>query len=85
MKDVQELMNPALEEAFIKEAAPEADSLTICENKVLATKQEVTECYYGNMLIQDVIVKEFSIQEVQEWINDQYVKDLIEKYIEGWQ
>lgn len=85
MKTLHDIMNDALKAAFIQEVVPEADDLVIWDNQVLATKEEVTECYYGNMLIQPVIVKEFSTQEVQEWVNDHYVKDLIERYIEGWQ
>ena len=85
METLHDIMNDALKAAFIQEVVPEADDLVILDNQVLATKDEVTECYYGNMLIQPVIVKEFSTQEVQEWVNDKYVNDLIERYIEGWQ
>ena len=85
MKTLHDIMNGALKAAFIQEVVPEADDLVILDNQVLATKEEVTECYYGNMLIQPVIVKEFSTQEVQEWVNNQYVNDMIERYIEGWQ
>lgn len=85
METLRDIMNDALKAAFIQEVVPEADDLVILDNQVLATKDEVTECYYGNMLIQPVIVKEFSTQEVQEWVNNQYVNDLIERYIEGWQ
>lgn len=85
METLRDIMNDALKAAFIQEVVPEADDLIIQDNQVLATKDEVTECYYGNMLIQSVIVKEFSTQEVQEWVNNQYVNDMIERYIEGWQ
>lgn len=85
METLHDIMNDALKAAFIQEVVPEADDLIIWDNQVLATKDEVTECYYGNMLIQPVIVKEFSTQEVQEWVNNQYVNDMIERYIEGWQ
>lgn len=85
METLHDIMNDALKAAFIQEVVPEADDLVIWDNQVLATKEEVTECYYGNMLIQPVIVKEFSTQEVQEWVNNQYVNDMIERYIEGWQ
>ncbi len=85
METLHDIMNEALKAAFIQEVVPEADDLIIWDNQVLATKEEVTECYYGNMLIQPVIVKEFSTQEVQEWVNNQYVNDMIERYIEGWQ
>ena len=45
-----------------------ADDIDVWKGHVIATVQECTECYYGSMLLQDIIVHEFSFEEVKDWM-----------------
>ena len=40
------------------------------EPRIIGIVEEVTECYYGHMLIPDVIVGEWSMDYIQDWITD---------------
>ncbi len=69
---IDELMNPALQEEFCKEIG--AEDLEIINGHVVATVMECTECYYGNMLLQPVIVGEYSYDEIESWKQNEFEK-----------
>lgn len=74
---IEELLNEALQEAFMEEVLkdyPEAESLDIFGNKVVVCVTECTECYYGNCLFQKVIIGDYSIAEVEAWRDLQWEK-----------
>ena len=71
---INDIMNLALQKEFCKQVG--ADDLELVNDSyVRATKEEVTECYYGNMLIQDVIVGEYSLDEIHNWMDLEYEKE----------
>lgn len=68
--NINDLMNLALQNEFCKEVG--VDDLDIYNGRVIALNYECTESYYGHMLIQPVAVGEYSIEEIQRWIDNQY-------------
>lgn len=62
----QEIMDLPMQALFCQQIM--ADDLDVWKGHVVATVQECTECYYGAMLLQDIIVHEFSFEEIQDWM-----------------
>lgn len=62
----QEIMDLPMQALFCQQIM--ADDLDVWKGHVIATVQECTECYYGSMLLQDIIVHEFSFEEIQDWM-----------------
>ena len=75
--NIDELMNPALQEEFCKQVG--AEELMVYENHVIATVEECTECYYGRMLLQPAIVGEYSFEEIESWKQKEFEKLNLEK------